>query len=146
MDALKKVKAEAKAALKQVKEEVKTIAKENGLMDKTCNLRDLIRRTRKCKTAAEERALIAKESAAMRAEFREGEASLRPRAVAKLMYMHMLGYPTHFGQMECLKLISSSSFGEKARPAPCAALARPRPRSARATWASRCCWTSGRRC
>lgn len=102
----------------------------------------------------------------MRAEFREGvrggrcaawrrqptplpasqEASLRPRAVAKLMYMHMLGYPTHFGQIECLKLISSSSFGEKARPARCAALVRPRPRSARATWASRCCWTSGRRC
>jgi hypothetical protein len=31
----------------------------------------LIREVRRCKTAAEERALIAKEAAAMRAEFRE---------------------------------------------------------------------------
>lgn len=29
------------------------------------------------------------------------------------MFMHMLGYPTHFGQMECLKLISSGSYVEK---------------------------------
>jgi hypothetical protein len=35
--------------------------------------------------------------------------------VAKLMFMHMLGYPTHFGQMECLKLLSSVSYAEKAR-------------------------------
>ena len=33
--------------------------------------RDLIKAVRKCRTAAEERALIAKESAAMRAEFRD---------------------------------------------------------------------------
>lgn len=35
------------------------------------------------------------------------------RNVAKLMYMHMLGYPTHFGQMETLKLIASAGFPEK---------------------------------
>ena len=29
------------------------------------------------------------------------------------MYMHMLGYPTHFGQMETLKLIASNGFPEK---------------------------------
>ena len=29
------------------------------------------------------------------------------------MYIHMLGYPTHFGQMECLKLISAPTFPEK---------------------------------
>ena len=29
------------------------------------------------------------------------------------MYIHMLGYPTHFGQMECLKLISAPGFPEK---------------------------------
>jgi len=27
--------------------------------------------------------------------------------------MHMLGYPTHFGQMECVKLIASPAFPEK---------------------------------
>lgn len=35
------------------------------------------------------------------------------RNVAKLMYIHMLGYPTHFGQMETLKLIASNGFPEK---------------------------------
>jgi len=43
------------------------------------------------------------------------DASLRPRAVAKLMFMHMMGYPTHFGQMECLKLISSTTYYDKVR-------------------------------
>ena len=29
------------------------------------------------------------------------------------MYIHMLGYPTHFGQMETLKLIAATGFAEK---------------------------------
>jgi AP-1 complex subunit gamma-1 len=29
------------------------------------------------------------------------------------MFIHMLGYPTHFGQMECLKLIAAAGFPEK---------------------------------
>ena len=68
---------------------------------------------RQCKTSAEERALIAKESAAIRSSLKEDESSLRHRNVAKLMYMHMLGYPTHFGQMECVKLIATNGFPEK---------------------------------
>ena len=35
------------------------------------------------------------------------------RNVAKLMFMHMLGYPTHFGQMETLKLVASNTFADK---------------------------------
>ena len=31
----------------------------------------------------------------------------------QLLFIHMLGYPTHFGQMECLKLIASHKFPEK---------------------------------
>ena len=77
------------------------------------NLRELIRSVRQCKTSAEERALIAKESAAIRASLREDEPFARHRNVAKLMYMHMLGYPTHFGQMECVKLIATAGFPEK---------------------------------
>ncbi|CAM0942810.1 unnamed protein product [Alopecurus aequalis] len=33
--------------------------------------------------------------------------------MAKLMFIHMLGYPTHFGQMECLKLIAAVGYPEK---------------------------------
>lgn len=29
------------------------------------------------------------------------------------MFIHMLGYPTHFGQMETLKLIAANGFPEK---------------------------------
>ncbi|KAJ9509335.1 hypothetical protein QJQ45_001776 [Haematococcus lacustris] len=77
-------------------------------------LRDLIRAVRSCKTAAEEREVIAKESAALREAFRDQDASeSRHRNVAKLMYIHMLGHPTHFGQMETMKLIATTGFGEK---------------------------------
>jgi len=76
-------------------------------------LRDLIRQVRACKTAAEERAAIAKESAAIRTAIREEQEQYRHRNVAKLLFMHMLGYPTHFGQLECLKLIASPHFPEK---------------------------------
>lgn len=76
--------------------------------------RELIRAVRACKTAAEEREVIAKESAALRESFRDQDANeYRHRNVAKLMYIHMLGYPTHFGQMETLKLIAATGFAEK---------------------------------
>jgi AP-1 complex subunit gamma-1 len=74
----------------------------------------LIRAVRACKTAAEEREVIAKESAALREAFRDQDANeFRHRNVAKLMYIHMLGYPTHFGQMETMKLIAANGFAEK---------------------------------
>ncbi len=41
------------------------------------------------------------------------EDTFRHRNVAKLLYIHMLGYPTHFGQIESLKLIASPKFPEK---------------------------------
>ena len=43
------------------------------------------------------------------------DASYRHRNVAKLLFIHMLGYPTHFGQMACLKLIAGTSYPEKVR-------------------------------
>lgn len=75
--------------------------------------RDLIRSVRQAKTAAQERDVIAKESAALRGAFKEQDTIYRHRNVAKLLYIHMLGYPTHFGQMETLKLIAASGFPEK---------------------------------
>lgn len=79
----------------------------------SCNHRDLIRAVRQCKTAAEERTVISKESAALRNAFKNQDTSYRHRNVAKLMFIHMLGYPTHFGQMETLKLIAATGFPEK---------------------------------
>ncbi|KAF8039447.1 hypothetical protein BT93_B1859 [Corymbia citriodora subsp. variegata] len=76
-------------------------------------LRDMIRAIRACKTAAEERAVVRKECAAIRAAINENDQEYRHRNLAKLMFIHMLGYPTHFGQMECLKLIASAGFPEK---------------------------------
>ncbi len=75
--------------------------------------RDMIRSIRACKTAADERAVVAKECATLRNAFKDNDQDFRHRNVAKLMFIHMLGYPTHFGQMECIKLIASGSFPEK---------------------------------
>ncbi|KAM3244899.1 hypothetical protein ACQJBY_056308 [Aegilops geniculata] len=76
-------------------------------------LRDMIRAIRACKTAAEERAVVRRECAAIRAAISGDGQDLRHRNMAKLMFIHMLGYPTHFGQMECLKLIAAAGYPEK---------------------------------
>uniref|UniRef100_A0A4W3JYM3 AP-1 complex subunit gamma n=1 Tax=Callorhinchus milii TaxID=7868 RepID=A0A4W3JYM3_CALMI len=76
-------------------------------------LRELIRTIRTARTQAEEREMIQKECASIRSSFREEDNSYRCRNVAKLLYMHMLGYPAHFGQLECLKLIASQKFTDK---------------------------------
>ncbi|XP_004698540.1 AP-1 complex subunit gamma-like 2 isoform X1 [Echinops telfairi] len=76
-------------------------------------LQDLIEEIRGAKTQAQEREVIQKECAHIRASFRDGDPLLRHRQLAKLLYVHMLGYPAHFGQMECLKLIASPRFSDK---------------------------------
>jgi len=84
-----------------------------SILPSTVKLRDLIRQIRSARTAAEERAIITKECAAIRDSFREEDNDNRCRNVAKLLYIHMLGFPAHFGQLECLKLISSPRFVDK---------------------------------
>eukprot|EP01137_Pigoraptor_chileana_P033022 Opistho-2@23321 len=76
-------------------------------------LRELIRQIRATRTAADERAVVARECAHIRTAFKEEENDSRCRNVAKLLYIHMLGYPAHFGQLECLKLVASSRFIDK---------------------------------
>ena len=73
-------------------------------------LRDLIRNIRSCKTAADERALIQKECADIRNSFREEDNVFRCRNVAKVLYIYMLGYPAHFGQVRNFDALSSLSF------------------------------------
>ncbi|KAI6101346.1 adaptin N terminal region-domain-containing protein [Pisolithus sp. B1] len=77
------------------------------------NLKSLIKGIRASKTIADERALIQQESAAIRASFREEDSYARYNNVAKLLYIHMLGSPAHFGQIECLKLVASPRFADK---------------------------------
>lgn len=76
-------------------------------------LRDLIREIRSARTAADERSVVQKESSTIRDSFRDQDNTYRCRNVAKLLYIHMLGYPAHFGQLECLKLIASQKFTDK---------------------------------
>lgn len=55
-----------------------------------------------------------KESAYIRTSFRESDSSdQRYVNISKLLYIHMLGYPAHFGQIECLKLVASPRFADK---------------------------------
>ncbi|KAK2506905.1 hypothetical protein MC885_016865 [Smutsia gigantea] len=76
-------------------------------------VQELIEEIRGAKTQAQEREVIQKECAHIRASFRDGDPLHRHRQLAKLLYVHMLGYPAHFGQMECLKLIASPRFTDK---------------------------------
>ncbi|KAK3325321.1 adaptin N terminal region-domain-containing protein [Apodospora peruviana] len=79
------------------------------------SLKQFIRNVRAAKTIADERAVIQKESANIRASFREesGDHSVRRNNVAKLLYLFTLGERTHFGQIECLKLLASPRFADK---------------------------------
>ncbi|KAL4478341.1 hypothetical protein ABPG72_009577 [Tetrahymena utriculariae] len=75
--------------------------------------KDIIKQVRECKTAAQERELINKEKALIRERFLQNKEETRAKDVAKLLYISMLGHNTDFGQMECLKLITSQNYGNK---------------------------------
>ena len=62
-------------------------------------LKELIKKIRACKTAQEERDVVTKECAVIRTSFKEEDAENRARNVAKLLYIHLLGFPAHFGQV-----------------------------------------------
>ncbi|XP_055541750.1 AP-1 complex subunit gamma-1-like [Wyeomyia smithii] len=76
-------------------------------------LRELIRQIRAARTAAEERSVVNTECAYIRSTFRETDCIWKCRNMAKLLYIHMLGYPAHFGQMEALKLAASPKYTDK---------------------------------
>jgi AP-1 complex subunit gamma-1 len=77
----------------------------------TNSLKDLIKRIRTCKTQNEERTMIQKESFQIRNAFKTGTDIYIN--IEKLLYIHMLGHHSHFGQIECLKLAASPKFVDK---------------------------------
>ncbi|KAG7883004.1 hypothetical protein KL905_001706 [Ogataea polymorpha] len=79
------------------------------------SLKSFIKSVRNSKTIAAERAAIRKESAKIRTAFRDvhlDNASRRTN-ISKLLYLYILGEPTYFGQVECLKLLASPKFVDK---------------------------------
>uniref|UniRef100_A0A7N8WJV9 AP-1 complex subunit gamma n=1 Tax=Mastacembelus armatus TaxID=205130 RepID=A0A7N8WJV9_9TELE len=76
-------------------------------------LHEMIRAIRSARTQCEERGVIQRECAAIRAQFRQADNGGRSHNLAKLLYVHMLGYPAHFGQMECVRMIGSPRYSEK---------------------------------
>uniref|UniRef100_A0AAR2LBP0 AP-1 complex subunit gamma n=1 Tax=Pygocentrus nattereri TaxID=42514 RepID=A0AAR2LBP0_PYGNA len=76
-------------------------------------LQEMIRVIRSARTQGEERGVIQRECAAIRAQFRQADSGGRSHNLAKLLYVHMLGYPAHFGQMECVRMIASPRYSEK---------------------------------
>ncbi|KAL7664552.1 AP-1 complex subunit gamma [[Candida] zeylanoides] len=79
------------------------------------SLKSFIKAVRKAKTIADERAVVRKESAAIRTAFRDPQLDQTSRrtAIAKLLYLYIMGEKTHFGQVECLKLLVSPRFADK---------------------------------
>lgn len=79
------------------------------------SLKTFIKSVRKSKTIASERATIRKESAHIRSSFRDPlmDNDRRNKNIQKLIYLYILGEPTHFGQVECLKLLSSPRIFDK---------------------------------
>lgn len=82
-------------------------------MSPSVPLQEMIRAIRSAKTQCEERGVIQRECAAIRAQFRQSDNGSRSHNLAKLLYVHMLGYPAHFGQMECVRMIASPRYSEK---------------------------------
>ena len=109
----------AQAKREQVERE---LSLDGGLTDgkhsfafKCVRLCELVTLVRNAKTKAEERCIVAKESAAIRDAFADARLSgvFRHRNVAKLLFAHALGYPTHFGQMECVQMTAMPDYANK---------------------------------
>lgn len=79
------------------------------------SLKLFVKAVRKAKTIADERTVVRKESAAIRTLFRDPNLDQTTRRIniSKLLYLYILGEKTHFGQVECLKLLVSPRFADK---------------------------------
>lgn len=76
-------------------------------------LKEFIKRVRATKTSGQEKDVITKECAFIRTSFKSDNTAHIHKNIAKLLFIHMMGYPAHFGQMECIKLIASQKYSDK---------------------------------
>uniref|UniRef100_A0A8C8RVY2 AP-1 complex subunit gamma n=1 Tax=Pelusios castaneus TaxID=367368 RepID=A0A8C8RVY2_9SAUR len=81
--------------------------------DPGMSLAELIQAVRGARTQAAERELVQRECAQIRGALRAGDPRAGTSNLTKLLYIHLLGYPAHFGQMECFRHLSSSQFSKK---------------------------------
>ena len=79
----------------------------------TLYLNEFISTIRLCESTEEARCFIADEQAAMRTYVRECEPEIRPRIIAKLILLNILGENVSYGQMDTLTLMSSDRFSYK---------------------------------
>lgn len=79
------------------------------------SLRSFIKDIRNAKTLADQRTIITKQSAKIRTKLRDDHQPFNKRRVniQKLLYLYILGEPTHFAQVECINLIASDQFTDK---------------------------------
>ena len=80
-------------------------------MRKSCHA--FIKQVKDASSAEEERVLIANESSNIRSDFGQQKTTSLREDLTKLIFIYLLGYPAHFGQMACLQLISSPVFQDK---------------------------------
>ena len=64
-------------------------------------------------SAEEERRIISSESSNIRDDFGQQKTESLQEDLMKLIFIYLLGYPAHFGQMACLQLISSPLYQDK---------------------------------
>lgn len=72
-----------------------------------------IKQVKNASSAEEERSIIANESSKIRNDFGQSHYDNLKDNLTKLIFIYLLGYPSHFGQMACLQLISKQVFSEK---------------------------------
>lgn len=79
------------------------------------SLKTFIKAVRKAKTIADERAVVRKELALIRTSFRDAtlDQTTRRINISKLLYLYIMGEKTHFGQVECLKVLALPRFADK---------------------------------
>jgi len=79
----------------------------------TQSLSNLIHQIRGAQSIEEERHVISTELANIRTYVRECTPDMRPRVIAKLVYLNIIGETTSWGQMECLNLMADDRFSFK---------------------------------